>query len=192
MILLFFLLMYLKTTTLTIQVVRMAKKHFSKSTATCFDDPRLKLMFDDAAKYLATPDAKDYDVIICDSSDPVGPAEVLFEKSFFKMMRDALTDSGVLCTQGECLWLHLDLIKRVMSDAKTLMPTVKYAFTTVPTYPSGQIGFIIASKDSSLDLTTPSRTVTEEMQDQLKYYTPELHAASFVLPAFAKKELDHF
>ena len=170
----------------------MAKKHFSDSTATCFDDPRLTLIIDDAAKYLTTPVAKDYDVIICDSSDPVGPAEVLFELAFFKLMRDALTPSGVLCTQGESLFLHLDLIKRVMEDAKTLMPTVKYAYTSVPTYPSGQIGFILASKDSSLDVTAPSRALTEKMQAQLKYYTSELHSASFILPAFAKRELGHF
>lgn len=71
-------------------------------------------MFDDAARYLKNEGkSQNYDVIICDSSDPVGPAEVLFEPEFFTSMRDALSPTGILCTQGECLWLHLDLIAKV-------------------------------------------------------------------------------
>lgn len=171
-------------------MIEVAKQHFSSSTATSFDDPRVTLMIEDAAKYLKGPGKDEqYDIIICDSSDPVGPAEVLFEISFFESMRDALSPSGVLCTQGECLWLHLELIKRVIDDAKSLMPSVKYAYTTVPSYPSGQIGFVIASKDATLDLSKPSRKPTPEMEEQLRYYTNELHSAAFILPAFAKKVL---
>jgi len=63
----------------------------------------LKLIFDDAARYLREEGKSEgYDVIICDSSDPVGPAEVLFQKDFFVSMRDALGPGGILCTQGEC------------------------------------------------------------------------------------------
>ena len=53
---------------------------------------------------------------------------------------------------GECLWLHLDLIAKVLGDCRALFPSVKYGYTTIPTYPSGQIGFIIATKDATLDL----------------------------------------
>ena len=58
-----------------------------------------------------------YDVIICDSSDPVGPAETLFKPEFFLSMREALSPGGVVCTQAECLWLHLDLINNVLGSA---------------------------------------------------------------------------
>ena len=53
---------------------------------------------------------------------------------------------------GECLWLHLDLIAKVLGDCRALFPSVKYGYTTIPTYPSGQIGFIIATKDATLDV----------------------------------------
>ncbi len=58
-----------------------------------------------------------YDVIICDSSDPVGPAETLFKPEFFLSLREALAPGGVVCTQAECLWLHLDLINNVLGNA---------------------------------------------------------------------------
>lgn len=135
------------------QVVEVGKKFFSQSMATAFDDPRVTLLIDDAARYLREEGAgQNYDVIICDSSDPVGPADVLFQPEFFQSMKNALNPTtGVICTQGECQWLHLDFIAGVIGKVRNLFPAVKYAYTTIPTYPSGQIGFLIASVDANND-----------------------------------------
>lgn len=62
-------------------------------------------------------------------------------------MKRVLAPGGVIATQGECLWLHLPLIKSVMNACTELFASVDYAFTTVPSYPSGQIGFIVASTE---------------------------------------------
>jgi spermidine synthase len=134
-------------------VVEVGKKFFSKTMATAFDDPRVKLLIDDAARYLREEGpGQNYDVIICDSSDPVGPADVLFQPEFFQSMKNALNPkTGVICTQGECQWLHLDFIAGVIGKVRGLFPSVKYAYTTIPTYPSGQIGFLIASVDAEND-----------------------------------------
>lgn len=131
------------------QVVEVGKKFFGKTMATAFEDPRVKLFIDDAARYLREEGAgQNYDVIICDSSDPVGPADVLFQPEFFLSMKNALNPAtGVICTQGECQWLHLDFIEGVIAKVRDLFPSVRYAYTTIPTYPSGQIGFLIASVD---------------------------------------------
>lgn len=146
-------------------------------------------MIDDAAKYMdSLAGSGNYDVIICDSSDPVGPASVLFEQSFFRNMHANLSPTGVLCTQGECMWLHLDLIKRVLGETRQVCPSVKYSYTTIPTYPSGQIGFIVGTKSAELDVSEPSRTPSTNMG--LRYYSPDIHKTSFILPEFAKKELD--
>ena len=77
--------------------------------------------------------------------DSIGPAE-----SFYNTMKAALKKGGIICTQGECQWLHLPLIRKVMDNAASLY-SVRYAFTTIPTYPCGQIGFIMAIKDSGVD-----------------------------------------
>lgn len=62
-------------------------------------------------------------------------------------MKRVLAPGGVIATQGECLWLHLPLIKSVMNACTEVFASVDYAFTTVPSYPSGQIGFILASTE---------------------------------------------
>eukprot|EP01038_Epipyxis_sp_PR26KG_P011637 gene11637-15587_t len=171
------------------QVVEIGKKYFSNSLSTAFNDPRLTLMFDDAARYLSEEGrGQNYDVIICDSSDPVGPADVLFKPEFFLSMKNALSPTGVISTQGECQWLHLDLIERVLGEVRGIFVNANYAYTTIPTYPSGQIGFILATVDPNVRLSVPSREISEGMP--LQYYSKEIHQASFVLPAFAAKRLN--
>ena len=197
-------------------VVEVSKRFFAESTATAYGDARLTLVHADAAAYLRTivggaddgADLSDpaiaaalarrqtpggwpgYDVIIVDSSDPVGPAETLFEPAFYDSMRAALAPGGAVCTQGECMWLHLPLISKVVSACRDLFPTVEYAYTCVPTYPSGQIGFIMCSLDESRHaLVKPVRAPVGPLQDQLRYYSPDVHAAAFVLPPFAEREL---
>lgn len=103
-------------------------------------------------------------------------------------MKEALSPTGVLCTQGECQWLHLELIEKVMKECKNIFPSVKYAYTSMPTYPSGQIGFIIASNDSTLNASVPSRSCIE-MDHSLRYYSEDIHKVAFILPAFAAKKI---
>jgi spermidine synthase len=138
-------------------------------------------MYDDAARYLREEGSRqNYDVIICDSSDPVGPAEALFKPEFFISMRNALAPDGLICTQGECMWLHMDLIAGVFNECKQIFPSVKYAYTTIPTYPSGQIGFIIASNGKTVDPSVPAREIPEGLP--VKYYSAGIHKSAFVLP----------
>lgn len=88
-----------------------------------------------------------------DSSDPVGPAATLFTSDFYQSMSDSLSPNGVICTQGECQWLHVDFIKEVIERAREIFPSVQYAYSTVPSYPSGQLGFIVAAKEAAVDLS---------------------------------------
>ena len=109
-----------------------------------------------------------------------GPAEALFKPEFFLSMKNALGPNGLICTQGECMWLHLDLIAGVFQQCKEIFPSVKYAYTTIPTYPSGQIGFIIASNGGTVDPSVSSRSIPEDMP--LQYYSEGIHRSAFVLP----------
>ena len=90
------------------------------------------------------------------------------------------------------MWLHLKFIKNVMDSARKVFPVVKYAWASVPTYPSGQIGFLICSNDPQVDPSKPKITFSKEFEtSKLKYYDSEIHKASFVLPGFAKKVLEN-
>lgn len=86
------------------------------------------------------------------------------------------------------MWLHVDLISPLIKSISTIYTSVGYAYTTIPTYPSGQIGFIIATKGRG-ECSVPAREPSDDIQKELQYYTTELHKASFVLPAFAKRAI---
>lgn len=152
--------------------------------SSLLESPKVTVFIGDGFKFLETHEAT-YDVIITDSSDPVGPAESLFQKPYFQLLHDALTPGGHISTQGECLWLHLPLIRSIRSMTRDLFATSEYAYTTIPTYPSGQIGFTICAKAPGRDLTTPLREVKGT-----KYYNKLLHKSAFNLPEFAKAYLE--
>ena len=85
-------------------------KQYLPNMAKGFDDPRVEVFIGDGYAYMKSKPGE-FDVIIVDSSDPVGPAETLFQKEFYEFMKLALRPGGIVCTQAECQWLHLDIIK---------------------------------------------------------------------------------
>lgn len=170
------------------QVCEVGKKFFTNTLSCSFNDPRCKLFYEDAAAYLLREGkGMNYDAIICDSSDPVGPNASLFTKEFYQSMYDSLSEDGIICNQGECQWLTVDFIHEVMDRVNAVFPAVQYCYTTIPSYPSGQIGLLVSSKDPNHDASVPVRPVPDNME--FKYYSAAMHSASYVLPAFAAKIL---
>ena len=93
--------------------------------------------------------------------------------------------------KAENQWLHLPLITKLKQDCKQVFPNVEYAYTTIPTYPSGQIGFMVCCKDKDRNVKEPIRKWSREEEERLcRYYNQDIHRASFVLPNFARKALD--
>ncbi|KAJ3113094.1 hypothetical protein HK100_002096 [Physocladia obscura] len=167
-------------------VIRVSKQ-FLPDMAKGFYHPKVTVVVGDGFKYLKD-NVGAFDVIITDSSDPVGPADVLFGEGFYALMKKSLKTGGIVCTQGECQWLHLPLIKQVLESSRLLYPTVAYAWASVPTYPCGNMGFILCCNEEGRDLSRPLRIFPPE-KEETRYYTAEVHAAAFVLPAFTRKGL---
>ena len=132
---------------------------------------------------------QEFDVIITDSSDPEGPAESLFQESFYDLMKNALRPNGIICCQGENFWYFSDLVAKIVNFAGNIFPTVSYALTQIPSYPSGCIGFVLCSLEEDKHMSKPVHTFTEEQLEEmeLKYYNSEMHTASFMLPTRARK-----
>jgi len=169
-------------------VVDVSKKFFPQFNH--WDDPRLTVLFDDGAKYIE--ENKDsFDLIIVDSSDPVGPAETLYTNKFYQSIKTALRTGGMFVQQAENVWLHLEIIQKLLSFAKGIFETVDYNYTTIPTYPGGQIGFLLCANKKDVDFRHPTRKVADALVPgaAMKYYTEHIHHASFVLPAFAETAL---
>lgn len=171
------------------KVIEVSKKYLPKM-ACGFSSSKLTQFIGDGFEYMKEH-VNEFDVIITDSSDPVGPAESLFQRGYYELMKKALKPDGILCCQGECLWLDLSLIKSMVDFSKDLFPVVNYGFTTIPTYPCGQIGFIMCSKNKDTRFEDPVTVLTDSEVEQmgLKYYNAEVHKSAFVLPQFAKKKL---
>jgi spermidine synthase len=152
--------------------------------SSLLSSPKVSVVIADGFKFLAENQAT-YDVIITDSSDPVGPAESLFQKPYFQLLHDALAPGGHISTQAECLWLHLPLISKLRNMARGIFPVAEYAYTTMPTYPSGQIGFLVCSKEFNRDVKTAVRTVKDT-----RYYNKILHTSAFNLPEFGRAMIE--
>ncbi len=157
-------------------------KEFLPDLACGFDDARVNVHIADGNAFVQKQKNK-YDVIIVDSSDPIGPGEALFEPLFYKNLKNALKKDGIIATQGESFFLHKECVANLMKITKSLFPFYAYSYFLVPTYPGGNIGICLGSLGP--ELKKPFRTMTENFQKQLKYYTPQIHKASFVMPNFA-------
>jgi spermidine synthase len=93
---------------------------------------------------------------------------------------------------AENQWLHLSLIADLKKSCNEVFPVAEYAYTTIPTYPSGQIGFMVCCKDATRNVKEPLRSWSPEEEERLcRYYNKEIHRASFVLPNFARKALSN-
>jgi spermidine synthase len=175
-----------------IKVIETAKRFFPKVACHLSNNDKLRLHCTDGAAFLRREEfSKGYfDVIIVDCSDPVGPAESLFGKEFYESAYNALADGGVLCAQAESIWLHLDIIKEMADFISELrFNKVQYAYTMIPTYPSGSIGFFVCSKGVDRDCSANPRKMSERVAEGLRYYTEQIHSASFVLPKFAHEAI---
>jgi spermidine synthase len=159
-------------------VVRLCRKHFP-GIGSGLDNEKVEIFYEDGAEFIRKR-KNFYQVIIVDSSDPIGPAEVLFQEKFYKSMYDALSDDGIVITQSESFLYHRKIIGEIASFSRKIFPGYYYYYTLVPTYPSGLIGFSFCSKKYH-----PLTDFKEERAAELtglRYYTPEIHNASFVLP----------
>ena len=163
------------------EVINVCKK-FLPDLACGFDDHRVNINIADGNTFVKAQKNK-YDVIIVDSSDPIGPGEALFEPQFYKNLKSALRKNGIIATQGESFFLHKECVINLMKITKSLFPIYGYSYFLVPTYPGGNIGICLGSLGP--ELKKPYRKITERFQKQLKYYTPQIHKASFVMPNFA-------
>jgi len=168
--------------------VTAVAREFLPSMACSLDDPRVHIRFEDGAAFARRAHAE-YDVIITDNSDCVGPAAVFYDAAYYSALRQALRPGGIVCSQGESMWLHLPVVRSLFdSCAAAGFASAEYAIIHVPTYPGGSIGALVASDAGSCK--APRRTPTAAEQATMRYYTPEVHTAAFAFPAFLRKALE--
>ncbi|MHA6482051.1 polyamine aminopropyltransferase [Paenibacillus sp. strain BS8-2] len=162
------------------KVIEYSKKYLP-SIAGELDNPRVEVLVGDG--FMHIHDHKNaYDVIMVDSTEPVGPAANLFTRGFYQGIFEALKEDGIFVAQTDNPWFKADLIQSVNRDVKEVFPIVRVYGANIPTYPSGLWTFTMGSK--KYDPLQVEESSIPELDT--KYYTPRLHGAAFVLPKFVE------
>jgi spermidine synthase len=167
-------------------VVEVSRKYLP-SISCALDDTRLKLVIDDGVKFVSGSKEK-FDLIIIDSTDPVGPAAPLFDKAFYGNVSKILTDDGIMITQAESPFYDVDIQKLMFGNQRPFFKNLHmYLFSTF-TYPGGLWSFGFASKQYCpvKDINTGKIGASGI---QTRYYNPQIHQAAFRLPNFIKENL---
>lgn len=156
-------------------------KTYLPEIAGALGNPRVEVIVNDG--YMHIHDHKQtYDVIMVDSTEPVGPAVELFSRGFYQGIYEALKEDGIFVAQTDNPWFKADLIRTVNKDVREIFPIVRVYGANIPTYPSGLWTFTIGSKVH--DPLQVDESAIPELDT--KYYTPRLHKAAFALPKFVE------
>lgn len=148
-------------------------------------DPRVTIRYEDGVRFVDDAPKDRFDVILVDSTDPVGPAEALFGRDFFKACRRTLGEKGVFASQSESPFFHLPFMVEVRGRIDGIFSQSGFYLASVTTYPGGTWSFLIGIR-GTYDLT--ACRLKPELST--RYYTPELHQASFSLPRFLLEALE--
>ena len=162
-------------------VVRVSKEYFPQSAGK-LDDPKVEVLFADGVEHIKK-NQNFYDVIIVDSTDPVGPAVGLFQKEFYQHVYDALRDDGIFVAQTESPFVYPEIVPGIFQTIKSIFPITHLYTAHIPTYPGSMWGFTMGSK--KYDPTTLNKE--DIFAPDTKYYSPDMHFAAFCLPPFVKE-----
>jgi spermidine synthase len=163
-------------------VIRASINYIPTVSVALTNNPKLEIYVGDGIEYVNRTKGE-FDLIIVDSSDPVGFAQGLFSRDFYFDVCEALRPGGMVTIQGESPWFgYRPMIKRICADFKDIFPVASMYWGNIPSYPAGIMVFPIGSKGND-----PSVALREPLPG-LKYYSSEIHKSSFVLPLHLQAE----
>ncbi len=150
-------------------------------------NPRVVLHVDDGLAYIRNHQ-NEFDVILVDSTDPIGPAVGLFEEDFYRLVYGALKEDGIMVAQSESPFYHAEIQRAMYTNLRAVFPIVEMYQAFIPTYPSGFWSFAFASKRYH-PVTDFDRQRAADRGFYTKYYNEDLHLGAFMLPTFARENI---
>lgn len=167
------------------QVIDMCKQYLPNHSAGAYDDPRANIVIDDGAKFVKNTEQR-FDLIISDSTDPIGPGDVLFTDDFYANCKKALKPNGILVTQNGVAFMQLDEVTTTNSRLTPYFKDHHFYSAAIPTYIGGIMTFAWATDNTEVR-NVELATITERFKAAnitTRYYNPEIHKASFALPQY--------
>ena len=166
-------------------VVEFAKTHFAQMNRAAFADPRLDVVIADGRAFAAETGRR-FDVVLVDSTDPIGPGAVLFTADFYRDLDRVLNPNGVVATQNGVPFLQPREFRMGLGNLASVFAGATAYVVAVPTYFGGHMTLGFAGKPAPRpDLATLERRF-EAAAIATRYYTPEVHQAAFALPRFIR------
>ena len=173
-------------------VIDACKEHLP-SIASALDHPKLNLLVEDGLNYIDECPSNSFDLIIVDSTDPIGPGEGLFTSEFYKKVHDRLTENGIMVTQSESPRFNTKVFQEIYQCYRGIFGkgNVHCYLAAIPTYPTGNWSFSYCSKGSTNPLAMDYEKVKSFCaKHDLNYYNHQIHTAAFALPNYVQKLLN--
>lgn len=165
------------------RVIELSKQYFPRIAVALTGNPKVHVNVADGIRWVQEHESE-YDVIIIDSSEPIGPGEGLFTPEFYAAVHRCLKDDGIMVAQTESPWVNAPVIQRAFAGISRSFPITRLYTCAVPTYPTGLWSFTLGSKKYDPLAAQPEARMGG-MTTQ--YYTPAIHHAAFQLPPFIEK-----
>lgn len=163
------------------RVVDACREHLP-TISSALSNPRVTIQITDGVQHIRdTRNA--YDVVLIDSTEPVGSAVGLFSPEFYADVRRALRGDGIMVAQTESPFFNQDLIRRTQAGIRSAFPITRLYLASVPTYPSGLWSFTLGSLRWDPLAVEPSSIPAMPT----KYYGRDVHFAAFQLPPFVRE-----
>ncbi|WEJ62986.1 polyamine aminopropyltransferase [Thiomicrorhabdus lithotrophica] len=167
------------------QVIDMCIQYLPNHSAGAYDNPKANIVIADGVDFVNECTEK-FDVIISDSTDPMGPGEVLFTSRFYQGIKNCLNDGGVFVAQNGVSFMQTDEVTTTHQRLSPLFKEASFYSGAVPTYVGGIMTFAWAT--DNLELKSVSLETLEQRYQaanlQTRFYTPALHKGSFALPQY--------
>lgn len=168
-------------------VVDVSRKFFP-DVACGLDDKRVKVKIGDGVAYMQDHKPGDLDIVIVDSTDPIGPGEGLFSGDFYRSVQKALKPDGIMICQSESIWFEAPILQRIFRNVSAGFKYIKPFAGPVPTYPRGTWSWTMAS-NRPFDPKEFDRKRFERIKNGLQYMNEDLMTAGFAVPNFYKAKL---
>jgi spermidine synthase len=175
------------------EVIRLAKEHMPAIAGDAWNDPRAEVIVGDGIDYVRTAPAASFDVVIVDSTDPIGVGEVLFTDEFYANAARLLSADGLIVNQCGVPFMQADELRETnLRRAKAFPDTWAYV-AAVPTYVGGYMTLGWAAKDAAMRAhdapTIRARAEAAGVLGTTRYWTPEVHVGAFALPPYIAENL---
>ena len=164
-----------------------ACKQFLPTISCELDNPKCEILVEDAIEYIKGKENM-FDIVLIDSTDPMGPGEGLFTEEFYTNVKRSLKPGGIVAAQSESPFVNKNEIKKMYDLLKKVFPICSTYTSNIPTYPGGYWAWAFCS-ESVKPLSYLDERRCADITKTCKIYNKDYHNARFALPNYLKELL---